>query len=295
MNWRAFIFGDRGPERVVPSSGFTMTLTLAAAAAMAFLAVFVAAVAIGADRLGDSWTEALSGTATVRLVADPVAVGTQSEALAQILDETPGVAASRRIGEDEQTALLSPWLGDELPLDLVQLPVLFEVTLTDEGPDVSELRNRLAAAVPGAVYDDHSRWRTPVAQAAGRLSLIANLSLGLIGLITGAVVALAASASLSANAQVIDVLRLVGADDTYITRVFVRRFALRAGAGAAVGSLFGVIAVLLVPNSEDVAGALNIGFDGLSWLWPFMVPLMAAIIAYFATRFAAARRLQEVS
>ena len=58
MNLREFILGDRGPERVVPSSGFTMSLTLAVAAAMAFLAVFVAALASGADRLADSWTSA---------------------------------------------------------------------------------------------------------------------------------------------------------------------------------------------------------------------------------------------
>ena len=38
---------DPGIERIVPRAGFTMTLTLAAAAAMAFLAVFVAAVAGG--------------------------------------------------------------------------------------------------------------------------------------------------------------------------------------------------------------------------------------------------------
>ena len=295
MNWREMFLGDRGPESVVPSQGFTMTLTLFAAAAMAFLAVFVGAVAGGADRLGDSWTQTLTNTATVRLIAEPDAADAQAETIAQILSETPGVATARRIADDEQAGLLAPWLGDDLPLDLVQLPVLFELTLTDEGPDRADLTQRLTAAAPGAVYDDHERWRAPVAQAAGRLSVIANLSLILIGLITGAVIALAASASLAANGQVIDVLRLVGADDTYITRVFVRRFALRAAAGAAAGSLVGVIAVLLVPNADGVEGVLSIGFDGAGWLWPFLVPVAAALIAYAATRFAATRRLREVS
>ena len=295
MSWHSVFLGEQGPQRVVPSSGFTMSLTLFAAAAMAFLAVFVAAVAGGADRLGDSWTDTLSDTATVRLIGEPDTVEDQAGALAQLLGETPGIASARRIDDAEQAGLLAPWLGDDLPLDLVQLPVLFEITLTEEGPDVPELKNRLAATVPGAVYDDHERWRVPVAEAASRLSLVANLSLVLIGVITGAIIALAASASLAANGQVIDVLRLIGANDAYITRVFVRRFALRAAAGAAVGSLVGVFAVLLVPRADDVAGVLNIGFDGAGWIWPFLVPVLAGAIAFVATRFAARRRLREVS
>ena len=279
----------------MPSSGFTMLLTLAAAAAMAFLAVFIAAVAGGADRLGDSWTETLVDTGTVRLITDPDGADEKAAIIAQILAATPGVETARRIDEDEQAGLLAPWLGEDLPLDLVQLPVLFEVSLTEEGLDDLELTQRLNEAVPGAVYDDHQRWRAPVARAAGRLSLIANLSLVLIGMITAAVIALAASASLAANGQVIDVLRLVGADDAYITRVFVRRFALRAAAGAALGSLIGVIAVLLVPDANGVAGVLDVGFSGAGWLWPFLVPMLAAFIAYAATRYAATRRLREVS
>ena len=107
MSVRGFFLGDVGPERVVPSSGFTMTLTLAAAAAMAFLAVFVAAVAEGAGRMGDEWRDSVAGTATVRMAA---ATEDQANAVAQLLDETPGIEKARRISEGEQTALLT-WAG----------------------------------------------------------------------------------------------------------------------------------------------------------------------------------------
>ena len=50
-----------------------------------------------------------------------------------------------------------------------------------------------------------------------------------------AMITLAANAALATNAQVIRVLRLIGARDTYIARAFVRRFTLRALSGAAVG------------------------------------------------------------
>ena len=85
------------------------------------------------------------------------------------------------------------------------------------------------------MLDDHTRWRRPLAVAAERLRLLGVLSIVLIGAPMAAMITLAANAALAANAQVIRVLRLVGARDSYIARAFVRRFTLRALAGAAVG------------------------------------------------------------
>ncbi len=56
-------------------------------------------------------------------------------------------------------------------------------------------------------------------------------------------ITLAAQAALAANDPVIRVLRLIGARDSYIARAFVRRFTLRALAGAALGTLAGMMAV----------------------------------------------------
>ncbi|NIR61201.1 MAG: cell division protein FtsX, partial [Gammaproteobacteria bacterium] len=91
------------------------------------------------------------------------------------------------------------------------------------------------AEVPGAVLDDHTRWRRPLVSAASRLRLLGIVSLLLIGAAMAAMITLAAQAALAANTQVIAVLRLVGARDSYITRAFVRRFTLRALGGSALG------------------------------------------------------------
>jgi cell division transport system permease protein len=76
-------------------------------------------------------------------------------------------------------------------------------------------------------------------EAAGRLRLLGWVSLGLIAGAMAALITLAAQAALSANAPVIRVLRLVGARDAYIARAFVRRFTIRALAGAAGGAALG--------------------------------------------------------
>ena len=113
---------------------------------------------------------------------------------------------------------------------------------------------------------------------------------------SAAMVTLAANAALAANSQVIAVLRLVGAKDTYIASAFVRRFALRALSGAAMGTLLGVIALFLVPSSGDTTGFLtDLGIQGMGWVWVLMIPPLSGLVALAATRFAASRVLKELA
>jgi cell division transport system permease protein len=107
-------------------------------------------------------------------------------------------------------------------------------------------------------------------------------------------ITLAATASLAANRQVLDVLRLVGARDAYIVRAFVRRFTLRAMGGAAIGTVLAMIAVALVPREAPGGFLTGIGFAGAEWLWPLLVPLLAGGVAFWATRTAAYRTLKDL-
>ena len=283
-------------DAVVPPSGPTAWLTLFTAGAMTFLAVFALALSLASGRLAERWSGALERTATVRLSAPEDQIELQVKAVLDLLATTPGIASARALTEDEQRALLEPWFGPDLPVDALPLPRLIEVVEDGAGYDGVGLRQRLAAEAPGAVLDDHTRWRAPMAVAAARLRLLGLLSIGLIGATMAAMITLAANASLAANAQVIRVLRLVGARDAYIARAFVRRFTLRAAGGAALGALAGLIGILLLPSANDAGGFLTgLGFQGLGWLWPLALPPLAALVAFLATRAAAFRKLRELT
>lgn len=294
-NLRGLVLGDAGADRVVPPTGFTASLTVFASGAMAFLAVFALAFAMSTGRLADRWDGALAQTATIRLSAPQGQVDAQIEAALAILDQTPGVASARVMSQDEQADLLSPWFGPDLPLDLLPVPRLIEITETEAGFDAEGLRFRLAGEAPGAVLDDHTRWRRPLVEAASRLRTLGIVSLALISGVMATVITLAAGAALSANAQIIGVLRLVGAQDVYIARAFVRRFTLRAAAGALAGTLLGMGAILLMPSAGDDGSFLTgLGFRGPEWVWPLLIPVLAAIVAFWATRTAALSRLKAL-
>ncbi len=287
--------GDTGAGRVVPPTGFTAWLTLFAAGAMAFLAVFVLALSLATARLADRWGDALARSSTLRISAPEGQMAAQTDAALRVLGTTPGVASARALTAEEQRALLEPWFGPDLPVETLPIPQLVEIIEAGEGYDAAGLRLRLAAEVPGAVLDDHTRWREPLVRAASRLRLLGWVSLILIGGTVAAMITLAANAALSANAQVIGVLRLVGARDAYIAQAFVRRFTLRSLGGALVGMVLGCIAVAFLPRTEVGGGFLTgLGFQGWHWLWPLTIPLLSGAVAYLATRAAAQRTLRDM-
>ena len=288
--------GDPQADRVVPPTGYTARLTQFTAGAMALLAVFALALSLATDRMADRWAAELAQTSTLRISAPPDQTAAQTAAALRVLDTTPGILSARALTAEEQRALLAPWFGPDLPLDTLPIPQLIEIVEGDPGYDVTGLRARLQAEVPGAVLDDHARWRDPLIAAAHRVRLMGVVAMALIALSTAAMITLAAQAALYANAQVIRVLRLVGARDIYIARAFVRRFTMRALAGAAIGTALGLLAVTLLPSSDVAGGFLTgLAFQGGEGFLALLIPPAAAVTAFIATRAAALRSLRGQS
>jgi len=291
-----FAIGDAQAEKAVPPTGFTVRLTVFSAAAMAFLVVFALALSLAAGRLADRWSDELARSATVRISAPVEQMAAQTEAALNVLRTTEGVESARALTLEEQRELLAPWFGPELPLDALPLPQMIEVIETASGFDGDGLRLRLAGEVPGVVLDNHARWRGPLVSAASSLRLLGWVSIILIAFATGAMITLAANAALAANAQVIAVMRLVGARDSYIAQAFMRRFTLRALAGAAAGTVFGALALLLLPSASEEGGFLTgLGLQGAHWLLLILIPILAAVVAFLATRLAAHNTLRSLT
>lgn len=282
-------------DRIVPPTGFTAQLTLFAAAAMAFLAVFALALALATGRLADRWASELAGSVTVRVSAPLEEQATATQATMQILATTPGAGQPRLLPADEVAALLTPWFGPDMPVDALPVPSLIELPIAGEDFDPQGLRLRLEAEAPGATLDDHTEWRRPLVTAANRLRMMGIVSLLLIGAASASMITLAAKAALAANGQVIRVLRLIGARDITIATAFVRRFTKRAAVGATVGTLFGMAGIAMLPGMDAAGGFLTgLGFQGWGWLLPLLIPVVAAAVGFFATRWAALKMLGSV-
>ena len=287
--------GDKRADRLVSPTGVVARLNSLTAAAMCFLAVFALALSLATQRLAQRWSAELAQTSTVRISAPAQQLSQQAQTVLEILQTTEGIAAARLMSADEQRSLLEPWFGPDLPLENLPIPQLIEVIEAETGPDMAGLRLRLAAQAPGAVLDDHTRWRAPLVDAANRLRLLSISAIALTALVMIAMVILAAKASLAANATEIRVLRLIGATDHYIAKAFVRRLTLRALWGAILGTALGALAILTLPAAaEEGAFLTGLGFQGWHWMLNLLLPIGVAIIAFWSTRITVLRSLNEI-
>ncbi len=294
--WQGLVRGDGGAgNRIVPPTGFTAHLTLFSAGAMAFLAVFALALALATGRLAERWSSELAQSVTIRVSAPSVEQQARTQAALQILGTTPGVGKYRQLPPDEVAALLTPWFGPDMPVDALPVPALIDVPIAGDDFDAEGLRLRLEAEAPGAVLDDHTQWRQPLVSAAKRLRVLGVLSLMLIAASSAAMITLAAKAALAANGQVIRVLRLIGAKDITIATAFVRRFTQRAAVGSTVGTFVGMLGIAMLPGMNAAGGFMTgLGFQGWGWLLPLLIPVVAAAVGFFATRWAALKMLGAV-
>lgn len=276
---------DRKADRLVPPAGHIARLTGFVAGVVAFLAVLALALALMAGDLGARWDAALKASATVLVLAPEDQMAAQTEAALLILRATPGVQEAHLMTAEQTQALLEPWFGSDLSVEGVELPQLIEV-ITGDGYDAQALEQRLADEVPGAVLDDHGRWQDPLVSVAAGVRLLAVLSLLALAGTAAAISFLAAHAVLAANVQVVQVLRMIGAFDLYIARIFVRRFIRWSFWGAVAGTVPGVIAVALLPEMP---------ITGAGWGLVLFIPVVSAGVAFWATRAVALRVLERLS
>ena len=86
----------------------------------------------------------------------------QVERALAILSTTPGIEQATVLNLNDQRRLLEQWFGADVPIELLALPALIDIREEKKGFDGENLRLRLVADIPGAVLDDHTRWRRPL-------------------------------------------------------------------------------------------------------------------------------------
>lgn len=258
--WRAGFFrlvlarlqGGARFAPILPPKSIAGRALVLVIAIMTFLAGLAAgAVHLVADASSD-WSGEIAREVTIQIRPMP---GRDIEAdvklAADLAGRVRGIEAVRVFGRAEGEKLLEPWLGAGLDLSELPVPRLIVLRLASGArPDFARLRGELGDRVPNAGLDDHRLWLGRLRTMADTLVLIGLAVLTLVVTATGLAVAFATRGAMAGTAQIIDVLHLVGAEDSYIAAQFQRHF-LRLGLrGAAIGGALAVLFYLLFSLSS---------------------------------------------
>jgi cell division transport system permease protein len=259
---------------------------------MCFLACLTLGAVLTVSHLASEWTRGLSGSMTVQLL--PGAELTTDEQAAQameIIQTWPGVMRAKLLTRAEASKLLEPWLGQGNVLQDLPVPQLIEIqTKPGQAVDAKALADALSA-VEGAALDDHKRWNEELAAFARSSAGTGWAVLFLIALATLSIVAFATQAGLEAHRDIVEVVHMIGARDSFIAKEFELHFFWLGLRGGLAGLGLAVVTLLIVGwvwDSSSTAGAAlytpQLMTAPLRYIWLLLIPIGAAAIAMYTAR-----------
>lgn len=299
------IEGPMKPGKIIPGNAAPLRTLTAVMAVMCFLAVLAVGAMLLIDRAVTQWASGLASEVTVQL--PQLSTRDMEQDLAtvkQLLEATPGVVAVSVLDRKAGEKLVAPWLG-EGNLDALPIPRLLRVTVNEKAPpDYVKLDETLRAEVPSLRLDTHRRWETELKRMAGTLTLLSSLILVLISVSAIAMVVFASRAVLEANREVVEVLHIAGADDSFIAGQINRRFIATGFWAGLLGLAFGIgtfagLGWWRAADNNGVASAARGLFhlpaegDWKQLLWFLLVPLSATVIALITSRVTLMRMLGD--
>jgi cell division transport system permease protein len=266
--------------------------------------VFLAVLAIGGilvlNATATRWDQGVGGTLTVQIAATEDAKTDQNN-LQEVLNVIAAQAGVERyivIDEDRMMALLSPWLGASAKAGDLPLPKLIDVGLSDEAKfDLKAFTRALQLRVPEASVDDHRVWLQRLVKLIRTVQLIAMAILVFIALATIGTVVFTTRTGLAVHKEAIEVLHLIGAQDSYIAGQFAGRAMMLGLKGGLIGIVLGLPALLAVgylAESLQDAALPELAFRLGEWVLFAAIPISVAALATTTARRTVLRALARM-
>lgn len=275
-------------------AGRALVLVIAIMGFLACLTVGGLSVLVEATR---DWQSDIARQMTIQIDPTPgLDMAATLSQTAKLASSWPGVGRAVVLSDRETKALLQPWLGASLDLDELPVPRLIQVELSDRALfDPEKARQELAERVARGTLDDHQRWTDRLSTMASAAVWVGIFVLLLVLTAMVLSVTFATRAAMAANRNVIELLHLVGADNSFIAGQFQIHFLALglkggiAGGSAAIISLF--LAAFLTSTAQGSAladqvsaltGGFQIGFSAI--LGAAVVVGLVAIITALTSR-----------
>jgi len=264
--------------------------------ALCFLAALSGLVARSAYAAADSWTDQVTGQITIRVRGSEA----DTARAVSLVAATPGIRSARALSRADSEDLLKPWLGASGVPEGLPLPHLIaaEAAPGAEGLD-NALATKLSAAGLKATVDDHVTWSADVKRATDSAGLVALIAVVLLGATAIAVIAFATHATLLARKDMVELLHLTGARDSFISGLFERRFLMLGVQAGAVGALLALGAaafiLFLVKQSDERIWLLpQLSLSLADGLILGLAPLLAGVASMLAAKVTVLRSLSDM-
>lgn len=231
---------------------------------MVFLTLLCSAVALNIHRVTSHWQARYDQQLTVQIPADP-ARGIEPEELVAEFVKAPGVVEAEGVREEAVRMLLAPWLGEDVKLEALPVPLLVDIKLKSDDGALEAFQRWLAEQHPNARVDDHALWLSDFNRLVRSAGWFAMGVVGLVMGVTFVILVMSTRTELAMHRGTLLLLRDLGAEDEYIARQFQAKALTMAVQGSVAGMAAALATMLVFAQISSSIDAPFLPLMRLGW------------------------------
>jgi cell division transport system permease protein len=267
-----------GPEsRLLPAEKLHAP-TVAVMAIMSFAMIVVTAAGLA---LANAASVVTSGAESRFVIEIPAAQAPSLDKAVAAARSIRGARSVNPVSQEEMRETLKRWLGETAESPDLPIPAMATVEL-DRNADPKALDAAIRSQVPQATVSAESLQVAPMLKALRGLQWLALSLVVLMAAATAAAIVLAARGVLDTHRPTVEIMHGIGATDRQVTKLFERKIAVDAVAGAALGLVAAFAVLLLVGGgiaaaADQLATAVPLSLADMAVL--LLVPVAAVVLA----------------
>ena len=264
--------------------GYSKTFLRVTVAVSVFLFAITLAGVLGINSMFNNSKQQVVSNFTVQVLPLPNIEETRKDLLniVSFLEKYPDVEQVTVLSDAELQALLQPWLGANVDVEMLPIPKLLDVKIRNgKNFDYRELTVRLSEVSAQASINDHNLWLSRLLKFVNSLKMLAVTVLVLVAGGCVASIVFAAKTGLNVHRDIIAILHTMGATDEYIAMNYVKQISQMSTLAGILGALLSVPAILVIGHMAKgiEAGIFNsVTFGVEEWVFILILPLVSAAL-----------------
>lgn len=264
--------------------GYSKTFLRVIVAVSVFLFAITLAGVLGINTMFENSKKQVVSNFTVQVLPKPDYEESRKNLLkiVEFLEKYPNVEQVSVLSDNELHALLKPWLGNNVDIELLPIPKLLDVKIRNAKLfDYRELAVKMSEVSTEASINDHNLWLSRLLRFINSLKMLAVTVLVLVAAACIASIVYAVKTGLNVHRDIIQILHTMGATDEYIAMNYVKQISQMSFVAGIAGTILSVPAIIVVGNMAKgiEAGIFNaVTFSVESWLFILLLPLVSALL-----------------
>ena len=280
--------------------GYSKVFLRVIVAVSVFLFAITLAGVLGINTMFDNAKRQVVSNFTVQVLPLPDYEAARKDLLSVVsfLERYPDVTQVSVLSDNELHALLKPWLGNNVDVELLPIPKLLDVKIMNAKKfDYKELAVKLSEVSAQASINDHNLWLSRLLKFINSLKMLAVTVLIMVAAACVAAIIYAVKTGLNIHRDIISILHIMGATDEYVAINYVKQISQMSFVAGVIGTLLAVPAIMLVGDMAKgiEAGIFNaVTFSAENWLVILLLPFISALLTAVTSYITVVRTLRHM-